>query len=133
MKNAAKCDKECELQNSVNHRIFERTLRPLVFHGACLFERHLYLQALLGVGCLSRLCAQTRLKTIGSRRIDFGAQYISRFALITTTSKKYIFTLLTSDQVGIPAELKHINKRRKRNQQGRSEERRVGKEGRYRR
>jgi len=25
---------------------------------------------------------------------------------------------LTSDQVGIPAELKHINKRRKRNQQG---------------
>ncbi|PKX93499.1 hypothetical protein P174DRAFT_235729 [Aspergillus novofumigatus IBT 16806] len=26
--------------------------------------------------------------------------------------------LLTSDQVGIPAELKHINKRRKRNQQG---------------
>ena len=34
----------------MNHRIFERTLRPLVFHGACLFERHLYPQALLGVG-----------------------------------------------------------------------------------
>jgi hypothetical protein len=29
-----------------------------------------------------------------------------------------IFTRLASDQVGIPAELKHINKRRKRNQQG---------------
>jgi hypothetical protein len=28
------------LQNSVNHRIFERTLRPSVFRGACLFERH---------------------------------------------------------------------------------------------
>jgi hypothetical protein len=28
------------------------------------------------------------------------------------------FLSLTSDQVGIPAELKHINKRRKRNQQG---------------
>ena len=28
------------------------------------------------------------------------------------------FLRLTSDQVGIPAELKHINKRRKRNQQG---------------
>ncbi|TVY32394.1 hypothetical protein LSUB1_G007486 [Lachnellula subtilissima] len=28
------------------------------------------------------------------------------------------FFRLTSDQVGIPAELKHINKRRKRNQQG---------------
>jgi hypothetical protein len=28
------------LQNSVNHRIFERTLRSLVFRGACLFECH---------------------------------------------------------------------------------------------
>lgn len=27
MKNAAKCDMSCELQNSVNHRIFERKLR----------------------------------------------------------------------------------------------------------
>jgi hypothetical protein len=33
-------------------------------------------------------------------------------------SMKPIFSRLTSDQVGIPAELKHINKRRKRNQQG---------------
>ena len=24
----------------MNHRIFERTLRPVVFRGACLFERH---------------------------------------------------------------------------------------------
>ncbi|GAA0154950.1 hypothetical protein LIER_44116 [Lithospermum erythrorhizon] len=39
-------------ENSVNHRIFERTLRPLVFQRACLFERHLYPQALLGVGRL---------------------------------------------------------------------------------
>ncbi|PWY62580.1 hypothetical protein BO70DRAFT_405761 [Aspergillus heteromorphus CBS 117.55] len=60
-------------ENSVNHRVFERTLRPLVFRGACLSERH--------------CCPQARL-------------------------------VLTSDQVGIPAELKHINKRRKRNQQG---------------
>jgi hypothetical protein len=29
-----------------------------------------------------------------------------------------ILSRLTSDQVGLPAELKHINKRRKRNQQG---------------
>jgi hypothetical protein len=27
MKNAAKCDKQCELQNSVNHQNFERILR----------------------------------------------------------------------------------------------------------
>ncbi|KAE9362521.1 hypothetical protein N431DRAFT_358623 [Stipitochalara longipes BDJ] len=63
-------------ENSVNHRIFERTLRPLVFRGACLFERHY---------------------NHSSSRLVLG---------------------LTSDQVGIPAELKHINKRRKRNQQG---------------
>ncbi|CAN7088153.1 unnamed protein product [Brassica rapa subsp. narinosa] len=28
MKNVAKCDTWCELQNPVNHRIFERKLRP---------------------------------------------------------------------------------------------------------
>uniref|UniRef100_A0A7N2RFE5 Uncharacterized protein n=1 Tax=Quercus lobata TaxID=97700 RepID=A0A7N2RFE5_QUELO len=33
-------NEECLVSNSVNHRIFERTLRPLVFRGACLFERH---------------------------------------------------------------------------------------------
>ncbi|KUJ06145.1 hypothetical protein LY89DRAFT_603779 [Mollisia scopiformis] len=60
-------------ENSVNHRIFERTLRPVVFRRACLFERHYNHSSL---------------------------------------------AWLTSDQVGIPAELKHINKRRKRNQQG---------------
>ena len=38
MKNVANCDKYCELQNSVNHRIFERTLHSLVFRGVCLFE-----------------------------------------------------------------------------------------------
>ncbi|ORY73272.1 hypothetical protein BCR37DRAFT_351998 [Protomyces lactucae-debilis] len=59
-------------ENSVNHRIFERTLRPLVFRRACLFESVLH------------------------------------FMLDN-------FQLLTSDQVGIRAELKHINKRRKRN------------------
>jgi hypothetical protein len=42
----------------VNHRIFERTLRPLVFHWACLFERHFKPQALLGVGRLSRRFAR---------------------------------------------------------------------------
>jgi hypothetical protein len=34
----------------VNHRIFERTLRPVVFRGACLFERHYTTQASLGIG-----------------------------------------------------------------------------------
>ena len=36
MKNAAKCDTSCELQNPVSHQIFERNLRfP---RGACLLE-----------------------------------------------------------------------------------------------
>ena len=38
MKNAAKCDKQCELQNSVNHQNFERKLRQLVILLACLFQ-----------------------------------------------------------------------------------------------
>ena len=36
MKDAANCDKQCELQNSVNHQISERTLRSWVFLRACL-------------------------------------------------------------------------------------------------
>ena len=36
MKDAANCDKQCELQNSVNHQISERTLRYRVFLIACL-------------------------------------------------------------------------------------------------
>ena len=38
MKDAANCDKQCELQNSVNHQNFERILRPRAFPGACLFQ-----------------------------------------------------------------------------------------------
>ena len=34
----------------MNHRVFERTLRPLVFRRACLFERRCPPQALLGHG-----------------------------------------------------------------------------------
>ena len=39
MKNVAKCDTWCELQNSANHRVFERKLRlrPVIGLGhACL-------------------------------------------------------------------------------------------------
>ena len=46
----------------MNHRIFERTLRPLVFRGACLFERHYNPQALLGIG---RRRLPARLKVSG--------------------------------------------------------------------
>ncbi|BAU03542.1 hypothetical protein VIGAN_UM125900 [Vigna angularis var. angularis] len=42
MKNVAKCDTWCELQNPVNHRVFERKLRPkpLGRGHACLGVTH---------------------------------------------------------------------------------------------
>ena len=38
MKNAAKCDTQCELQNSASHQIFERKLRQRDIFLACLFQ-----------------------------------------------------------------------------------------------
>ena len=38
MKNAAKCDTQCELQNSASHQIFERKLRRRDILPACLFQ-----------------------------------------------------------------------------------------------
>jgi len=90
MKNAANCDKYCELQIFVNHRIFERTLRLEAFLEACLFERRIPSNPRLGVAPKYQPRCQTRLQ----------------------------HDISPSNQVGLPAELKHINKRRKRNQQG---------------
>jgi len=38
MKNAAKCDTQCELQNSASHQIFERNWRWRDTLPACLFQ-----------------------------------------------------------------------------------------------
>ena len=38
MKHVVSCDKQSELQNSVNHRIIECKLRSLDIKGACLSE-----------------------------------------------------------------------------------------------
>ena len=38
MKNAAKCDTQCELQNSASHQIFERKWRWRDIFPACLFQ-----------------------------------------------------------------------------------------------
>ena len=43
MKDAANCDRQCELQNSVNHQDFERILRFREFLGACLAQRLFHL------------------------------------------------------------------------------------------
>ena len=60
-----------------------------------------------------------RPETRGRRRPALSvAREIPRSECLSVAAPKPIFTRLASDQVGIPAELKHINKRRKRNQQG---------------
>ena len=120
MKNAAKCDKYCELQNSVNHRIFERTWRPLVFRRARLSERHCTRQASLGVGGRRRMA--TPPEPVGGGPSPRSSRTLRR-ARGDCPPNSHAFRRahtqrLTSDQAGIPAELKHINKRRKRNQQG---------------
>ncbi len=74
------------------------------------------LQALLGVGRCLRLCG------LASNALAVGNPVVERstFCVLSHGAgvHKALFQRLTSDQVGIPAELKHINKRRKRNQQG---------------
>ncbi|PTU16783.1 hypothetical protein P175DRAFT_0512813 [Aspergillus ochraceoroseus IBT 24754] len=86
--------------NSVNHRVFERTLRPLVFRGACLSERHCCPSSPACVLVVVPPGSPGGTGPKGSGGTASGPR------------------ALTSDQVGIPAELKHINKRRKRNQPG---------------
>ena len=59
MKNAAKCDMSCELQDSVNHQIFERTLHPLFvmgMHGSVSVNKsqHYVLENVSNIGdCVS--------------------------------------------------------------------------------
>lgn len=70
MKNVAKCDTWCELQNPVNHRVFERKLRPKPSGRghACLGVTHRHLPIRLGFcpedegeGDWSPVCYRTRL------------------------------------------------------------------------
>ncbi|RXY84628.1 hypothetical protein DD571_32170, partial [Klebsiella pneumoniae] len=56
--------KVMRIAESVSHRIFERTLRLLVFQEARLSERHFTPQALLDVGRY-RIYGAIRLKRVG--------------------------------------------------------------------
>ena len=128
------------IAESVSHRIFERTLRPLVFRRARLFERHHTLQALLDVGRCEAINSSfygeglthvwnawasdlSRHRERSKTFCHFALSELQRTAsfLVDSPPKKgrvHPLKSLASDQAGIPAELKHINKRRKRNQQG---------------
>jgi len=103
----------------VNHRIFERTLRLLVFREACLFECHetSILHGLVtGLDLDLGVCrSPARLKDVSGMALWLDV--ISSVLLLVSRPLRTRLTilLLTSNQVGLPAELKHINKRRKRN------------------
>ena len=113
----------------MNHRIFERTLRSLVFRGACLFEchgiinLHHFCDGRLGLGGCVGAFASAPLKCISVNLTDrlrcdnycaVDVKYNSVRAY-NRLEERQRFDNLTSNQVGLPAELKHINKRRKRN------------------
>ena len=132
MKNVAKCDTWCELQNPVNHRVFERKLRPkpLGRGHACLgvTHRHPHANAHRGeswpparqpswlvenqgnVGVPPRETVDEQ--TLETNRGDLAIQLIGPIAFLAE-SKDALNE--TSGQAGLPAEFKHINKRRKRN------------------
>ena len=135
MKNAAKCDTWCELQNPVNHRVFERKLRPkpLGRGHVCLGVTHRVAPPAHRVGGGHWPPVRTRarsaqMRSRGDARHDqwwLNAQLACcRAALgvvrsgITLDPKAPAPPTATPGQAGSPAEFKHINKRRKRNLQG---------------
>ena len=141
MKNVAKCDTWCELQNPVNHRVFERKLRPRPsakgtpvwasriasppppppFLGRRRAARGgqwppvrrraagLNADPVAANGRDEWWC--TRLRIASRPRVPRELNPQNRRA-------PAFRTVATPDQAGLPAEFKHINKRRKRNLQG---------------
>ncbi|KAL0745862.1 hypothetical protein Bca101_101613 [Brassica carinata] len=77
MKNVAKCDTWCELQNPVNHRVFERKLRPKPSGRGhvCLgvTNRLPHFLSRLSDGSWSPVCYRTRLAKIRAK----GARSVS--------------------------------------------------------
>lgn len=137
MKNVAKCDTWCELQNPVNHRVFERKLRPkpLGRGHVCLgvTQRCPPKPRLRGGwgADAGLLCATAR----GWPKCEYSATSAAAIGGFPTlgamlrarAAHRYSTTPMrrshdahnaTPGQAGLPAEFKHINKRRKRNLQG---------------
>ncbi|KAL0660648.1 hypothetical protein Bca4012_097485 [Brassica carinata] len=71
MKNVAKCDTWCELQNPVNHRVFERKLRPKASgrKHVCLgvTNRRTPILTRISDGSWSPVCYRTRLAKIRAK------------------------------------------------------------------
>ncbi len=144
MKNVAKCDTWCELQNPVNHRVFERKLRPkpLGRGHVCLGVTHRVAPpqnpkgragAEIGPPCeRTRARGRPKCESAADARRDqwwlnpqlscCRAPMLRRSGDTIGTqrraSSRSAPTTATPGQAGSPAEFKHINKRRKRNLQG---------------
>ncbi len=124
MKNAAKCDKQCELQNSANHQIFERNWRWRDILSACLFQCLETSSTLLWLKAASTkswavISHEGRERGRPTRRSSHISCVIS-LALVpssiqTLNQKQKKSTLCIWNQARLPAELKHISKQRKRN------------------
>ncbi|KAJ6818627.1 uncharacterized protein M6B38_405905 [Iris pallida] len=154
MKNVAKCDTWCELQNPVNHRVFERKLRPrpsgrghaclgvtprVAPHPSSPPGGRRRADAEIGPPCLVRGGPKCGPSSGRARRVVDDETYGSftcpgprKWRPITyrTAPSKEPPTVrarrrngafdrnATPGQAGLPAEFKHINKRRRRNLQG---------------
>lgn len=136
MKNVAKCDTWCELQNPVNHRVFERKLRPkpLGRGHVCLGVTRRCpphpLRGKDGADDGPPVCTVTRLAQIPSPRRPAPrqsvvvkprcpvARAVRSWGFLTCSRRSPDAFNATPGQAGLPAEFKHINKRRKRNLQG---------------
>ena len=135
MKNVAKCDTWCELQNPVNHRVFECKLCPKPFGRGhiCLGVTHRCPPTPVQAGqkLASRACPRARLaqkRVLSNECHDNQWFSYPRSSSCTPRRPNTLFypcvcrlgsvPNTTPGQAGLPAEFKHINKRRKRNLQG---------------
>lgn len=137
MKNVAKCDTWCELQNPVNHRVFERKLRPkpLGRGHACLGVTRRCPPApppgASGGGRWPPVRPPARLAQMPGPRRRTPRQSVVveprlpvvRFRRAPSGPRRSSLGFgrafnATPGQAGLPAEFKHINKRRKRNLRG---------------
>ena len=137
MKNVAKCDTWCELQNPANHRVFERKLRPKPSGRghACLGvtqrrhpappRRGRRGEADTGLPCApARGWPKTQPPGDGSHGTRWSKAPAPRKPPWRAPSargrrpRRERPHEATPGQAGTPAEFKHINKRRKRNLRG---------------
>ena len=128
MKNAARRDMYCELQNSVIHQIFERILR-FKFLEACLVQCHVHfpkMNVILRDIVLYVEWHQFKIWELYQMKFLCWIEWVVYEAVLYSLHHWHIFfiweynyrwTSICYDlsKVKLPAELKHTSKRRKRN------------------